>query len=162
MWIPLKKTFSHPSKLSEFWRHLELCFLVAMVAYCLSCSIVNTLSINSNRVCFTAPSISLVRSLQYLPERVSTETAAQRNSTRKGDPPQHSVSVCAPGNEFLLYLSWSSSPSTLPLVWLKPVSRLLWLFEPCSALGIPSLESFLLFLPWCHALNYFYFSFSFI
>ena len=55
VWIPLKKTFSHPSKLSEFWRHLELCFLVAMVTYCLSCNIVNTRSINSNSVCFIAP-----------------------------------------------------------------------------------------------------------
>lgn len=66
-----KKTFSHPSKLSEFCRHLELCFLVAMVAYRLNCSIVNTLSINSSSVFLQLLSISLVRSHEHLTGRVA-------------------------------------------------------------------------------------------
>lgn len=83
-----------------------------MVAYCLSCNIINTFSVSSNTVCCTVRIDLPVGSLRHLTGRVGIVRAARRSGPRKEVLPNimllSVLQKCVPALS-----SWNTSPFTL-------------------------------------------------
>lgn len=132
----------HQSTLS-FCRHLELNFLVAMVAYCISCNMINTFGISSNCVYFTVIINLSVGSFWHLMGRVSSVRAAQKASQIK-DILFNIMFLSVPGNvsalSFLRHLLIYTGSC---LAYFHPWTSVYgdWPFEPWSASGILPWES---------------------
>lgn len=129
-----------------------------MVAYCLSCNIVNTFSISGNSVCSTVIINLTVRSLQHLNGRVGNVRASQRTSPTGMLRPTLCFCLCCrkcvSALSFLKHLPIYSASWLFP--FLDQCLGSLWLVEPCSGPGILPLKSFLLSPGWCHVLNHFW------
>lgn len=128
-----------------------------MVAYYLSCNIVNTFGISSNSVCSTVTINLTVRILQHLSGRVGNVRASQRTSSTRDAPPNMMLLFML--QEMCLCLIFPETPPHL-LCFLRvfisgPVSVLTLAVRTLFRSWNPSFKILSLVPAWCHVLNHF-------
>lgn len=139
MWIPLNWEDIFPSMKAiqvELDRHLEASFLVAMVAYCLNCVVVNIFNSNTNSVSFTVAFKLLCLKPSTSHWNSGHEKTTQRNSPVKDVLPN--ILLLTGLQEMGFCLTCPQAPAHLLCLssFLDHCQGLLWLFEPCLGPGI--------------------------